>query len=273
MARVLQFYVDDSGTRHPDHNPGHKPAHGYDWFALGGILIAEEDEEIIREAFGDFTARWKIRVPLRSADIRGRHRGFSWLGTCSAEERERFLEELYQLLARPQLLGLACVIDRAGYNFRYFEKYGRERWSLCKTAFAVAAERATKFAVRSGRRLRILVERSDRKTDRWIKDYYDALKSSGAPFAVETSAKYAPLTPEVFANSLYEFRLKTKTSPMIQIADLYLWPMCMGGYDPKNRPFVRLKGDGRLIDCVLPEESIWLEGIKYSCWDLVLKRS
>jgi hypothetical protein len=165
------------------------------------------------------------------------------------------------------------VIDRPGYNSRYLEKYGRNRWSLCKTAFAVAVERATKFAIRSGRRLRVLIERSDRKTDGWIRDYYEDLKVAGAPFADETSQKYAPLASEDFTKSLYELRLKNKSSPMIQIADLYLWPMCIGGYDPANRPLVRLKNDRRLIDCVLSEQAIGLEGIKYSCWDLVVMRS
>jgi hypothetical protein len=189
------------------------------------------------------------------------------------EKREQFLEELYQLLSMPQLLGHACVIDRTGYNSRYLAKYGRSRWSLCKTAFAVSVERDAKFAIRSGRRLRVLIERSDRKTDGWIEGYYDSLKSTGTPFAIETSGKYAPLGPEAFASTLYEFRLKNKSSPMIQMADLYLWPMCIGGYDPRNRPYARLQSDGRLIDCALPAESVWLEGIKYSCWDLVTTSS
>jgi hypothetical protein len=103
--------------------------------------------------------------------------------------------------------------------------------------------------------------------------YYEDLKVAGAPFADETSQKYAPLASEDFTKSLYELRLKNKSSPMIQIADLYLWPMCIGGYDPANRPLVRLKNDRRLIDCVLSEQAIGLEGIKYSCWDLVVMRS
>lgn len=273
MARILQFYVDDSGTRHPDHNPGRRPAHGYDWFVLGGVLIAEEDEELVREKHRLLVEKWALTAPLRSADIRGQHGGFSWLGTRSDEDRAQFLEELYRLLAQPQLLGLACVIDRPGYNFRYLEKYGRERWSLCKTAFAVAVERATKFAMRSGRKLRVLVERSDKKTDAWITGYYENLKSAGTPFAIESSNKYAPLTSEDFSSYLYELRLKNKSSPMVQIADLFLWPICMGGYNPGNRPFVRLKADGRLLDCVLSSEAAAAEGIKYSCWDLVGRSS
>jgi hypothetical protein len=261
--------MDDSGTRHPDHDSGRKPAHAHDWFGLGGVLIAEEDEELIRKAHGAFCARWGIQKSLRSADIRARHGEFAWLGSCSSDRREKFLEELYQLMSMPQLLGLACVIDRPGYNFRYLAKYGRNRWSLCKTAFAVSVERAAKFARRSDRRLRVLIERSDKKTDAWIAGYYESLKSVGNPFAAESSGKYAPLTPEEFTQTLFELRLKNKSSPIVQIADLYLWPMCIGGYDRRNRPYVRLFADGRLIDSALPPDAVQIEGIKYSCWDLV----
>jgi hypothetical protein len=48
MPNVVSFYMDDSGTRHPDHNPGRRAAHGYDWFALGGILVKGEDEAEVR---------------------------------------------------------------------------------------------------------------------------------------------------------------------------------------------------------------------------------
>jgi len=30
-AKVINFYMDDSGTRHPDHDPGNRPSHGNDW--------------------------------------------------------------------------------------------------------------------------------------------------------------------------------------------------------------------------------------------------
>jgi hypothetical protein len=46
MPKILNFYLDDSGTRHPDHKQGKRAAHGYEWFALGGILVKEEDEPL-----------------------------------------------------------------------------------------------------------------------------------------------------------------------------------------------------------------------------------
>ena len=99
--------------------------------------------------------------------------------------------------------------------------------------------------------------------------YYDSLKVDGMPFAEETSGKYGPLAPEQFVETLYEFRPKAKSSPMAQFADLYLWPICMGGYNANNRPFRRLKEDGKLIECHLAEADWPTLATKYSCFDSV----
>jgi hypothetical protein len=39
---ILNLYLDDSGTRHPSKKPGKKAAHGFDWFALGGVLVRNQ---------------------------------------------------------------------------------------------------------------------------------------------------------------------------------------------------------------------------------------
>lgn len=267
----MNLYIDDSGTRHPDHRPGRTAAHGYDWFAFGGVLIKQEDEKAARIKHAEFSKNWNIAVPLHSSEIRSKSKGFSWLGKLETEELERFLEELYLLMSAMPVTGIGCVIDRPGYNARYREKYGRQRWSLCKTAFGVVVERAAKYAHSQGYKLRVFVERSDKKTDRQIKQYYDDLRSNGMPFDSKTSEKYAPLKASEFADTLYDFKTKNKSSPIMQIADLYLWPICMGGYDPNNRPYARLKRDGKLIDCLLKPEEISALGIKYSCWELANK--
>ena len=54
---------------------------------------------------------------------------------------------------------------------------------------------------------------------------------------------------------------------MIQIADLYLYPMATAGYDDNYKPYLALMKAGRLIDSVLPPENRSLLGIKYSCFD------
>jgi len=176
-------------------------------------------------------------------------------------------------MAEHPILGHGCVIDRPGYNARYLPRYGRQRWLLCKTAFSVVVERAAKFALRHGCKLKVFVERSDRKTDRRVAQYYEDLRASGMPFDTRTSDRYAPLDAATLAGTLYEFRTKKKTSPIMQLADLYLWPICMGGYDAANRTFVRLRQDRRLIDNVLDPGDLTALGIKYSCWELAAKRT
>lgn len=273
MPDVTHFYLDDSGTRNPDHDPGRRPAHGHDWFALGGVMIRQEDEQQARDAHAAFKESWRFDGPLRSANIRSRSENFAWLGKLEQKEQERFYEELYQLMAKMPVIAHACVIDRPGYNSRYLELYGRQRWSLCKTAFSVAIERAAKLARHDGRKLKVFVEKGDKKTDKVVKDYYNDLRQNGMPFAAAKSAPYQPLNSNEFSETLYEFRTKQKTSPIMQMADLFLWPICIGGYDPNNRPYVRLKEDNKLIDCHLSQAEIPALGIKYSCWELVNKQA
>jgi len=93
------------------------------------------------------------------------------------------------------------------------------------------------------------------------------------PFAKDNSEKYGPLTGAQFREILYEFKPKFKSSPMVQLADLYLWPLCMGGYHASNRTYERLKQDGKLIDCLLDADDCPTLGTKYSCFDLVERKS
>lgn len=269
MPQAMHFYMDDSGPRQPDRKPGRTAAHGYDWYGLGGVLVKEEDEEEARRIHQEFCHKWKITAPLHSVDIRGRGRNFSFVQKMEKGRQDEFYENLYHMMVVPKVIGHGCVIDRPGYNHRYKARYGRQQWSLCKTAFAIAAERAAKFAMAQGRKLKIFLERSDKATERHMEGYFESLRNSGLPFNETTSSVYSPLSAANLRETLYDFEVKHKTSPMIQLADLYLWPMCMGGYHRSNRPYARLLGDNKLMDCLLPVEEVPLRGIKYSCWDLV----
>lgn len=272
MPVTLNFYIDDSGTRHPTRNPGKRPAHGYDWFALGGVLVRSDDEEQARALHLDFCSRWNIADPLHSSEIRSQNLSFDWLRRLTNEEKTRFYEELYVLMRDVPATGLACTIDRAGYNARYLEKYMQEPWLLCRTAFGVAVERAAKFARQQDLKLRVFPERCNKQEDANMASYYRSLRTDGAPFGKENSEKYAPLTAEEFAETLYEFKPKLKKSPMMQMADLYLWPICIGGYHQGNRPYRRLMADGKLIECRLPEEDWQMLASKYSCFENVERR-
>jgi hypothetical protein len=204
--------------------------------------------------------------------VRGTTKGFAWLKNAQDDEAKKFYEELYLLMRDVPAIGLACVVDRPGYNARYLEKYGKNRWSLCKTAFNVAVERAAKYARKEGCRLRVAPERCNKPEDGLLKQYYEDLRSVGLPFAQTTSEKYSPLTRQEFRETLFEFKPKYKTSPMAQFADLYLWPICMGGYHQSNRTCERLRQDGKLIECVLPELEWPMLATKYSCFEGVKRK-
>lgn len=269
---ILNLYLDDSGTRHPSKKQGKKAAHGYDWFALGGVLVREEDEDKARHLHAAFVEKWGVITPLHSSEIRSQNEGFLWLRDKTKEERAVFSEDLYCLMRDAPVTGIACVIDRPGYNARYAEKYLKDRWMLCKTAFSVIVERAAKVAISQGRRLRVLPEKCNKPEDAALTAYYRELRIDGLPFDTKNSEKYAPLTKDQFAATLYDLRFKEKSSPLAQLADLYLWPVCMGGYHPGNRPYRRLLEDGKLIECLLPEADHATLGSKYSCFEGVVRK-
>lgn len=273
LVATLNLYLDDSGTRHPTRKIGKKAAHGYDWFSLGGILVHSDDEKEARSAHRAFCEKWDLKVPLHSSEIRSQKENFEFLRGWAKEKQGRFYEELYLLMRDVPVVGIACVVDRPGYNSRYLERYEKNPWMLCKTAFSVVVERGVKHAIAQGVKLRVHPERCNKEEDGRLDGYYRALKADGMPFSKDTSEKYAPLSQEQFTSTLYEFQLKNKTSPMAQFADLYLWPMCMGGYHAGNKTYARLLADGKLIECRLTQDEHSTLGSKYSCFEGVDRKS
>lgn len=262
----FHFYIDDSGTRNPDKRPD--DAAVGDWFALGGVIVKAEDEQELRDRHSAFCDQWCIDYPLHSSDIRFKTNDFCWLKELDKPDQDRFYSELGELIVSSPVLGLACVVDRPGYNARYREKYGRQRWSLCKTAFSVVAERAAKYAISQGRRLRIYPERSDPGAEQKLRSYYRGLHDEGMPFHEGGNVKYQPLGNGELRQTLREFRLKFKSSPPMQIADLYLYPMCRNGY-VEYRPMEELRAAKKLVDNHLTDGEVPALGIKYSCFDMV----
>lgn len=267
MPKVMSLYLDDSGTRNPDRKIPEK-FQFRDWFTLAGFITNEEDEGRIRTAHANFCDGWGIKYPLHSYDIRAQTENYTWLKALEEREYNRFMRELGGMLLSIPVVGFGCVIDRPGYNKRYREKYGRQTWMLCQTAFAVVVERAAKYAIKNKRRLRVYVEEGDKTSDDMIRNYYKSLRTDGMPFAGDTSAKYGPLSKEQLAHTLYDLDFKAKTSPLVQVADLYAYPIARGGYDPTYFPYVQMMQYKRLIDALLPQHEIPHLGIKYSCFEL-----
>lgn len=262
---IFNLYIDDSGTRHPNHA---KPTSSAgDWFALGGVIVAEEDEHHARLLHQEFCDKWEITYPLHSVKIRHRADNFSWIASLAPPRSREFFKDLDNLMVSIPVVGHACVIDRPGYHNRYFERYGRQRWHLCKTAFTVLCERAAKFAMKHDRRVRVFVEETDPDADKRIRQYFREMRGDGMPFSKDTSEKYGPLSAEELKFRLLDQSFKRKTSAMIQLADLYLYPLCRSGYDNLYRPLKLLKSHSKIVDHVVDPEEVKHLGLKYSCFD------
>ncbi len=208
-VKCVHLYIDDSGSRRPDRTERSARKDGMHYFALGGILINEEDIAGLLEVHRRFLAKWKIDGPLHSTRIRGRRGEFSWLGTDPA-----------------------------------------------------------KYARRCGARLKLYFEQAGKKEDRAILAYARSLESEGMPFDADSSGVYSRLNPSDFRELIISQPNRiTKKVPMAQIADLVLYPMAKGGYDPNYRPYRRLIEASRLMDALLEPEEHPTLGVKYSCFD------
>lgn len=261
------LYLDDSGSRDPDrHRDGENNEAG--WFALGGVMVDASQKDNCDQSIIDFRHSWaQVQdAPLHSYDIRHKKGAFHWLGALPREEQSRFMGELSALITGLPIVVCGCVVDRNGYNARYMTQYGQRRWKLCKTAFSIVVERAAKFALHHQARLRVYVEQTDKVTEGHMRSYFQSLKTEGLPFSEANSAKYSPMTQAEFAKTLYEFKVKTKKSDLMQLADLCLWPICMGRHNPQLMPYRQLLESGKLLDSHCTSSN-GLHGVKYSCFD------
>lgn len=266
MTKEIHLFFDDTGSRQPDHGPAEPRNDRMDCFGLGGVLIDEENIKAVWNAHAAFCADWRIDYPLHSHEIRGGRNRFAWLK--NPERAVEFLPALNDFLIELPALGIATIIHRPGYVARYSKKYQSRPWDMDKTAFFILIERAAKYAHSQGRRLRIFFEESGKYEDRDIISFMKELKRDGLPFDGDNSAVYqGPTADEFRAIVRGEPKRRTKKTPMLQIADLYLYPMAKGGYDESYSPYVSLLKAGRLIDAILERSERQLLGIKYSCFD------
>ncbi|MCP1214614.1 DUF3800 domain-containing protein [Acetobacter orientalis] len=263
---TYHLFVDDSGSR--DINAVTIPRKdGMDYFALGGVLIAAEDSQRITSEIQQFRAKHNITAPLHSTKIRSRQKAWAWLGSSSERERaDRFYADLSQLMCGIAGYVTGCVVHRPGYTKRYGH-YGDKKWHLAKTAYPILVERAAKIAMRDSRKLAIFLEQTGKKEDRAIKDYHTEIIQKGLSFNSSTSSQYNPLTCQSFSNVLLkEPNFFTKDNLIGQLADLALYPIIKGRYDPSYPPYIKLLENKKIIDCHLMEEEKHC-GIKYSCFD------
>jgi hypothetical protein len=268
----LYVYLDDSGTRNPDRKPNlDKDGCPYsrDAFALGGIIVLEEDIKECISAMESLRLRWPKcgDRPFHSSEIRNRNESFAWLEE-SQVDCNAFYSDIGRTLCSLPVIGMACVIDRPGYNKRYMEMYGVDRWRMCKTAYAICLERTMKMAKRLDRYLRVIVERTGKREDNNIRRYHKDIVETGSPFDRIRSEPYDGLGPDDYINNVpRQVFFETKDSVMMQIADLYLHPLVVSGYDRNHIPYTMMRRSKKIMDCHVPEESVKTLGIKYSCFD------
>ena len=155
--------MDDFGTRTTCKGATNatSPAHELS-FALGGVLVASEDVDAISRNVDSFCKKWEVPA-LHGNKIRSGKGKFGFLKKDD-DRKEAFFAELNRLVLDDRLIAHACVICRPGYRDRYLDRYPDGiRWAMSKTAFDISVERAAKLAMKGGRKLDVVYERTGKK--------------------------------------------------------------------------------------------------------------
>ncbi len=257
------LFIDESGSPKPN------PRDQTPYFAVGGILVHRSDEMVIEALLSEFKMRWNINpdTPLHGNEIRSRKKHFSWLGECSESEQERFMEDLTATIISCPVLVHACVVSRVGYINRYLDTYGEKTWEMMKSAFSILIERAAKFANTRNGTVMIYFEKAGKKEDGLIKKYFQELRSDGLPFNAATSSRYSPMNSSQLSSLLRGIEGKPKSNPMLQLADLCLYPVARSKSEPNNRAFSAMMEANLIVDCCLEPSQVESLGVKYYCFD------
>ncbi|MEZ4200512.1 MAG: DUF3800 domain-containing protein [Candidatus Paceibacterota bacterium] len=262
------LYIDESGIRYPQHKVMPRED-GMDWFSWGGVLVRKQDEQEIVDKYKKFCEKWEITYPLHSSEIRGKRDKFGWLRDDETKTAE-FFNDLNDFLTGISVIGFGVVVSRPGYNKKFREKYGNQRWELCKTTHPILMERVVRYLIANSDnpKLKVVFEGASGSDNKKVVNYGMALKDSGHPFDKNNAEKYSPLPCEIF-QELVVGRPEpgTKSNIFLQIADLYVYPMSKFIYDPNYLAWHELYKAGRLIDSVLEPEEIYLKGVKYYCFN------
>ncbi len=136
-----------------------------------------------------------------------------------------------------------------------------------KSAFSILVERSVKFVSDKDESIMIYYEEAGKREDRLLKQYFKEIRESGHPFDSNNASKYSPLSAEQISKCLRGIEGKKKNNPILQIADLCLYPVARGKDKPDDRAYLALKENQILIDCQLRSEDIKSRGIKYYCFD------
>jgi hypothetical protein len=271
MLRPYTFYMDETGSRHPD-KQSDKSRLGRDWFGFGGVMVRGEDNDGVRDRVRHFSDRWKLSGPAHITDMRSENKAFSWLGKIDQVTREQFWSDWHRVLCESPVIGIGCVIDRPGYRARgYLEKH-QSKWLLCRSAFDITIERAVKIAMMEGRKLHVVFEQ-DAGINSTISGYFQNLKNNGLEFDKENSKRYSPLASCCFSTTLGRIQHKPKSHELLQVADSYIYALARKGYDSKFPLYRHLRDAKRVAEFYLPQECLPHMSVKYYCFDKTKKPS
>jgi hypothetical protein len=212
MKNTVKYYLflDESG----DHGLGNiDPT--FPVFVLSGILISEENYEILHKQFNQLKNKhWgEKKVILHSRDIRKCEKEFQIL--FNLDIKKDFYDTLNQIIAVVDYTIIAASINKEQHT----KMYGRIADDVYEIALSFVIER-TIFCLDGlkdkDKVLNIIIEKRGKKEDKKLSEHFQKIQSRGTGYV--DSARLKSYNIDV------DFKDKKDNDNGLQLADLVAYP-------------------------------------------------
>lgn len=211
------LFLDESG----DHGLT-KPNPDFPVFLLCGVLVSEDNYEIIRQKMNFLKESiWTDKkVIFHSRDIRKCEKEFQVL--FDLELKKRFYHEINKIVAESDYFIIASAIEKT----KFIKQFGMLQDDVYEVALSFVIELAGLILLQSHpeAELAIVIEKRGAKEDKQLDDHFQRLCGRGT----------AKLNPEYLRklSPTFTFRNKKENINGLQLADLVAYPIARYVIEP-----------------------------------------
>lgn len=214
------LFIDESG----DHGLGNIDPN-FPVFVLCGIIVSEQDYDVLRRATNDIKLRFwnNVNVVFHSRDIRKCNNEFSIL--FDLDIKKQFYEAINTIISSNNY----CIISSAIKKEEHIKKYGKLANDVYQISLSFIIERTIFYLddiEGKDKNLEIILEKRGTKEDALLHSHFQRLTSIGTGYvSSERLKKY---------NTKIDFKDKKENINGLQIADLIAYPIARYVINPEG---------------------------------------
>lgn len=193
-------------------------------FLLCGVLVSEEDYEVIRQKVNALKQSiWGNKeVIFHSRDIRKCEKEFQKL--FDLEIKKFFYDELNKIVSASNYNIIASAIQKE----KFVQKFGKLQDDIYEIALSFVIEQAIVVlqSINPGAELSIVIERRGKKEDKQLDDHFQKIQAVGTGILSCAQVNQFKLS--------FTFRNKKENINGLQLADLVAYPIARSIIEPNR---------------------------------------